>query len=213
MYPTVRDAVASNRAAGEASLAQKIVAGAITGSGGAGIANAIDVVRVRMTAEGGRVDPSTGQLTTGLRAGHKPRWRSSMHCLTDTAAREGVVRGLLLRGLTASMSRAGLLTAAQMSTYDHTKTVRAPRPVNASRATAHPRLPPAQHLSRGASLRSRSVEYGELGARGCRLPSARASFPRVRRSTCAPRRSLGWWLRSRATQQTSSSLASWPVAA
>ena len=79
--------------------------------------------QVRMICEGGRVDPANGILRTGLRSGHAPRWTSSLHCLADTARSEGVVRGLLLRGVGASMSRAGLLTAAQMSTYDHAKTV------------------------------------------------------------------------------------------
>lgn len=127
MYPTVRDAISTTfrpaGAAGEASLLEKIAAGATTGSVGSGLANAFDVVRVRMTAEGGVVDARSGLLRTGLRAGHQPRWTSSLDCLLDTARREGVVRGLLLRGVTASMSRAGLLTAAQMSSYDHTKTV------------------------------------------------------------------------------------------
>ena len=125
MYPTVRNAISSvsGGAAGEASLLEKIAAGAVTGSVGSGLANIFDVVRVRMLAEGGRVDPTSGKLLTGLRAGEAPRWTSSLHCLTDTARSEGVVRGLMLRGVSATMSRAGLLTAAQMSTYDHSKTV------------------------------------------------------------------------------------------
>ena len=123
MYPTVRNLFASRRAASEASLLEKIAAGATTGSVGAGLANAADVVRVRMVAEGGRTDPKSGMLLTGLRAGHAPRWTSSVACLADTARSEGFVRGLLLRGVGASMSRAGLLTAAQMATYDQVKTV------------------------------------------------------------------------------------------
>lgn len=123
MYPTVRDAVAAaqGNAAGEASLVDKIAAGALCGAIGASIANPFDVVRVRMTAEGGVV--ADGLLATGMRAGHAPRWRSSAHCAADAVASEGLLRGLVLRGVGASMARAGLLTAAQMSTYDHTKTV------------------------------------------------------------------------------------------
>ena len=122
MYPTVRDAIAGS-STGDASLAEKIAAGATTGSVGAGLANGFDVVRVRMLAEGGQVDPASGKFTTGLRAGHSPRWPSSLHCLADTARTEGVFSGLLLRGVSASMARAGLLTAAQMATYDHAKTI------------------------------------------------------------------------------------------
>jgi hypothetical protein len=130
MYPTVRDAIAqlrdknsSSATPADASLMEKIAAGATTGSVGAGMANAIDVVRVRMLAEGGRLDPASGRLMTGLRAGEAPQWRSSLHCLADTARSEGVVQGLLLRGITASMTRAAMLSAAQMATYDHAKTI------------------------------------------------------------------------------------------
>lgn len=124
MYPSVRNAIsaASGRAAGEATLAEKIAAGALTGGLGAGLANPFDVVRVRMTCEGGVVD-AAGTLRTGLRAGHAPRWRDSLHCAAETARREGALRGLLLRGIGPSVSRAALLTAAQMSAYDHCKTV------------------------------------------------------------------------------------------
>lgn len=119
MYPAVRGVISAGKS--EASLAEKIIAGALCGSIGAAIANPLDVTRVRMTAEGGHVDAASGKLTSGMREGFAPRWRSSVHCLADTAASDGVVRGLMLRGVGASASRAGLLTAAQLSTYDHTK--------------------------------------------------------------------------------------------
>ncbi len=122
MYPRVRDAVAFGKPVGEASLLEKILAGVLCGGCGAAIANPLDVVRVRMTAEGGRVDPASGRLLSGLRVGELPRWSSSVHCLMDTAATDGAVRGLALRGVGPSASRAALLTGAQMSTYDHFKT-------------------------------------------------------------------------------------------
>ena len=128
MYPTVRNTIAAFRseagktAEAQASLPEKIVAGAATGGVGAGMANAIDVVRVRMLADGGRVDPVSGKLQSGLRAGAAPRWTSSLHCIMDTAQREGFTSGLLLRGISASMTRAAMLSAAQMATYDHAKT-------------------------------------------------------------------------------------------
>jgi hypothetical protein len=123
MYPSVRGVISGGRPPADVSVAEKIAAGAVTGSFGSALANPIDVVRVRMMAEGGRVDPATGLLRTGMRAGHAPRWRSSMHCLAEAARHDGVLRGLVLRGAAASMSRAALLTAAQMSTYDHAKVV------------------------------------------------------------------------------------------
>ena len=77
MYPAVRDAISASargRAGGEASLLEKVAAGAACGSVGAGLANGFDVVRVRMIAESGTLGP-TGKLLTGLRSGHEPRWR------------------------------------------------------------------------------------------------------------------------------------------
>ena len=121
MYPTVRSVVSSGRAAEDVSMVQKIVAGAICGGVGAGLGNPFDVVRVRMIADGGVIDRSTGKLATGFRAGHEPRYRSSLQCFADARRSEGFLRGLCLRGIVPSMSRAALLTAAQMSTYDHTK--------------------------------------------------------------------------------------------
>jgi len=121
MYPTVRSLVAGSRTPEETLLVHKIAAGAICGGVGSAIANPLDVVRVRMIAEGGLVDPATGKLSTGMRAGCQPRWSTSASCLLDAVRKEGVTRGLWLRGLGPSVSRAALLTAAQMSTYDHTK--------------------------------------------------------------------------------------------
>lgn len=94
----------------------------MTGALGAAIANPLDVVRVRMSCEGGLVDASSGVLTTGMRAGHPPRWSSSAHCLLDCLEREGVVRGLW-RGVGATVSRAALLSAGNLASYDHSKTL------------------------------------------------------------------------------------------
>ena len=120
MYPTVRSLIAPGRAPGDVALAEKIAAGAVTGGLGAGLANPFDVVRVRMTAEGGVVG-ADGRLATGMCAGQTPRWGSSLACAADAAQREGVVCGLMVRGASASMSRAAMLTAAQLSSYDHAK--------------------------------------------------------------------------------------------
>ena len=118
LYPRVREFI-SGRQRGEASLPQKIVAGAATGALGAAIANPLDVVRVRMSCEGGVVSAG-GVLATGMRAGHAPRWRSSLHCLVECWQVEGVVRGLY-RGVGATTARAALLSAGQLASYDHSK--------------------------------------------------------------------------------------------
>lgn len=120
LYPTVRERL-SGGAKGEASLAQKVAAGACTGALGATIANPLDVVRVRMSVEGGRV-AADGTLLTGMRIGQPRQWRSSLHCLVDTLRSEGLVQGLW-RGVGPTMSRAALLSAGQLSSYDHSKTL------------------------------------------------------------------------------------------
>ena len=121
LYPTVREGL-SGGVKGDASLAQKVAAGAFTGALGASIANPLDVVRVRMTVEGGRVDPASGTLLTGMRKGQRRQWTSSAHCFFDALQREGIVHGLW-RGVGPTMSRAALLSAGQLSSYDHSKTV------------------------------------------------------------------------------------------
>ena len=118
LYPTVR-AKLTKTSADDASLPAKIAAGACTGALGAAIANPLDVMRVRMSCEFG-VGGSGGVLTTGMRAGHAPRWRSSLHCLVDCYQREGVVHGLW-RGVGATVARAALLSSGQLASYDHSK--------------------------------------------------------------------------------------------
>ena len=121
MYPTVRTMIASGRKAADVTMLEKILAGAVCGGVGAGLGNPFDVVRVRMIADGGAIHPRTRKLTTGFRAGREPQYRSSLQCFADAWRNEGFIRGLCLRGIAPSMSRAALLTAAQMSTYDHAK--------------------------------------------------------------------------------------------
>ncbi len=122
-YPSFRRLYAGDKVRGDIGLLEKIAAGATTGAVGSFLANPLDVARVRMTVEGGRLDLSSGRFLTGMRKGHRPRWRSTWHCLTDTAAREGVGFAGLWRGVQATMSRAALLSAGQLASYDHSKTV------------------------------------------------------------------------------------------
>ena len=117
-YPTVRARLTSS-GADDASLPAKIAAGAVTGAVGAAIANPLDVVRVRMSCEGGLV-AADGRYATGMRLGQLPRWSSSMHCLMDCYQREGLFAGLW-RGVSATVARASLLSAGQLASYDHSK--------------------------------------------------------------------------------------------
>ena len=74
-----------------------------------------------MTVEGGLVDVE-GTLLTGMRKGQPRQWTSSLHCFVDTLQAEGIVKGLW-RGVGPTMSRAALLSAGQLSSYDHSKTL------------------------------------------------------------------------------------------
>eukprot|EP00947_MAST-08B_sp_MAST-8B-sp1_P001792 g1792.t1 len=122
LYPTMRSLFSGDREKTDVLLVEKIMAGASTGALGSAIANPLDVMRVRRTVDSGRIDPGTGRFTTGMRQGLKPTWRSSWHCLTDTFAKEGLVHGLY-RGTPATSLRAALLSAGQLASYDHSKTV------------------------------------------------------------------------------------------
>lgn len=121
LYPTVRAALSGGVDKAEVKLSEKIVAGAFTGAIGAAIANPLDVVRVRMSCEGGVVN-AQGRLTTGMRVGEIPRWTTSLHCLRDCAKREGVLVGLW-RGVGATVARAALLSSGNLASYDQAKTI------------------------------------------------------------------------------------------
>lgn len=121
LYPTVRSWLAGGKEKADIGLPEKIAAGACTGALGSALANPLDVVRVRMAVQGGRVDAASGLLVTGMHAGEAPRWRSSLHCLAATASEEGLAG--LWRGVGPTMGRAALLSAGQLASYDHTKTV------------------------------------------------------------------------------------------
>ena len=99
----------------------KILAGATTGGVGAAIANPLDVARVRMSVEGGVLDGRSGLYRTGMRAGLAPLYRSTWHCLRATFSREGL-KGLY-RGVEATSARAAMLSAGQLASYDHSKTL------------------------------------------------------------------------------------------
>ena len=79
LYPYARDAVAGEE---DASLAQRALAAALTGFGGSLCANAVDVVKVKQFDSGSN--------------------RSVVAAMRDVARSEGLVRGLLVRGVPAS---------------------------------------------------------------------------------------------------------------
>ena len=121
-YPSVRMLYAGKSVEkDEIGLSSKILAGATTGGVGSAIANPFDVVRVRMSVEGGLLCGRTGLLSTGMKTGQKPLYTSSLHCFRLTYANEGI-RGLY-KGVLATSMRAAMLSAGQLASYDHSKTL------------------------------------------------------------------------------------------
>mgnify|MGYP003385917982 CR=1 FL=1 len=86
---------------GHSPLWKKFVAGATTGAVGSGLANPIDLIKVRQQASISSDKPCTFRMFGDI-------WRQ-----------EGL-RGMC-RGIVPTMQRGGLLTATQLGTYDHIK--------------------------------------------------------------------------------------------
>ncbi|CAK8993227.1 Mitochondrial substrate carrier family protein ucpB (Solute carrier family 25 member 30 homolog) (Uncoupler protein B) [Durusdinium trenchii] len=91
-------------------LATKLASGASTGALGAGLANPIDLVRVRFQGESGALT-QCGTYASGLRRFGRNELRRG----------EGLAG--LWRGAPANVARAGLLSAGQLASYDQTKQV------------------------------------------------------------------------------------------
>eukprot|EP01103_Thecamoeba_quadrilineata_P003055 TRINITY_DN12887_c0_g1_i1.p1 TRINITY_DN12887_c0_g1~~TRINITY_DN12887_c0_g1_i1.p1 ORF type:complete len:318 (+),score=60.48 TRINITY_DN12887_c0_g1_i1:31-984(+) len=112
-YEIVRDFLArhSSRGAGTNTgttpLWQKILAGMISGALGAAIANPTDLVKVRLQAEG-RLSP-----------GQTKRYKGTVDAFKKITQQEGL-KGLY-KGVGPTTQRAALLTASQLSSYDHFK--------------------------------------------------------------------------------------------
>lgn len=102
LYPFARDAVVPKDA--EAGLHHRAFAAALTGLGGSLCANAPDVVKVRLFAEPDRY--------TGL-----------LGAARVIRQEEGIVRGLLIRGVSASAPRGAAIAIGEVTTYDHTKSI------------------------------------------------------------------------------------------
>ena len=98
LYPYARDAVAGEE---DASLAQRAIAAALTGFGGSLCANAVDVVKVQQFDSGSN--------------------RGVVAAMRDVARAEGVVRGLLVRGVSASAPRGAAIAIGEVTTYDYAK--------------------------------------------------------------------------------------------
>jgi len=91
-----------------APLWKKITSGAIAGAFGAAIANPTDLVKVRMQADTGKCPSGKG-----------PRYKNTWSAFKAIYLSEGPAG--FFRGIGPTTQRAALLTAAQLSSYDHTK--------------------------------------------------------------------------------------------
>eukprot|EP01120_Amphizonella_sp_Union-15-10_P002725 TRINITY_DN13026_c0_g1_i1.p1 TRINITY_DN13026_c0_g1~~TRINITY_DN13026_c0_g1_i1.p1 ORF type:complete len:301 (-),score=50.34 TRINITY_DN13026_c0_g1_i1:69-971(-) len=88
-------------------LWKKLLAGGTSGMVGAAIANPTDLIKVRMQSEG------------KLAQGQNPRYNSLTHAFHHIYKNEGLAG--LYKGVSPTAQRAALLTAAQLSSYDHIK--------------------------------------------------------------------------------------------
>jgi len=85
----------------------KFFSGLTSGAVGAAIANPTDLVKVRMQAEG------------KLLPGQQPRYKNTLQAFQNIYQTEGI-KGLY-RGVSPTTQRAAILTASQLSSYDHIK--------------------------------------------------------------------------------------------
>ena len=100
LYPIVRDAITGADA--EPSLPQRVAAASGTGFLGSIGANALDVVKIRQFDTPGR-------------------YSSFLGALGEIATSEGLVRGLLIRGASASAPRGAAIAVGEVTTYDQVK--------------------------------------------------------------------------------------------
>jgi len=116
LYPPIKKLFGADT--GDIGFAKKVLAGLTTGAIGSGIATPTDLVKIRFQSEAGRIEE--GKYVTGLRAGHVPRYRNTLHAFYSIYKDENGIRGLY-KGVGPTMVRAATLTATQLSTYDHSK--------------------------------------------------------------------------------------------
>jgi len=119
MYPTMKRQLWTR--AEEPPLRIKILSGMLSGGIGAAIFCPIEVVRIRMQAEGGRVGRD-GRLETGLYAGQRPRYATVLGTFRAILESSGVLRGLW-GGAEWTVSRAAVLSGSQLASYDSLKRV------------------------------------------------------------------------------------------
>ena len=99
LYPVVRDAISGDA---DPTLPQRVAAASATGFGGSICANALDIVKVRQFDQ-------------------PRRYPSLPAALRQIATEEGLLSGLLLRGVSASAPRGAAIAVGEVTTYDQAK--------------------------------------------------------------------------------------------
>lgn len=120
IYPDLRSFFRQSEShhLGLMALGEKFGAGLIAGAVGSSIANPADLLKIRMQSEPGKIG-SDGRFIRGPRRGQLKTYPSTFDAITQIFKREGF-RGLY-RGVSATCIRSSLLTAGQLSSYDHSK--------------------------------------------------------------------------------------------
>lgn len=100
------------------ALGEKFGAGLIAGAIGSSIANPADLLKIRMQSQPGAIG-SDGKFLRGPLKGQVKTYKSTMDAVVNIFRKEGI-KGFY-RGVSATCIRSSLLTAGQLSSYDHSK--------------------------------------------------------------------------------------------
>lgn len=120
IYPNLRAIFRQNDShhLGIGAFGEKFGAGLIAGAIGSSFANPADLLKIRMQSEPGKIDHD-GKFLRGPRKGQKKMYKTTFDAVLEIFKKEGI-KGFY-RGVSATCIRSSLLTAGQLSSYDHTK--------------------------------------------------------------------------------------------
>ena len=125
LYVQMRDALSiamGGRGGGEAAVSIKMLTGLSLGALSALCASPLDLVRVRLQAEAGRISADGSKLETGLRAGLPPRLTGGLiDCIRDEVRARGMAT--LWRGVEVNVIRGAVIHCSTIVVYEHTKHV------------------------------------------------------------------------------------------
>jgi hypothetical protein len=118
LYPAVKNAFDSSSSTSP-SLGTKILAGATTGAISASVFCPVDVVRIRMQAQAGTLGPDGVTLVSGLHAGRRREYSSTLDAFRKILKHEGLGGGW--QGAGPTVARAAGLSGSQLASYDSLK--------------------------------------------------------------------------------------------